>query len=50
MDWTEAGAAKGAHGTPARRAEKQRWLQRADEPQFSPFEQLRKVKKLLTLL
>jgi hypothetical protein len=45
----ESGETNGARGTPAG-AEKQRWLQRADEPQFSPFEQPEKVKKLLTLL
>jgi hypothetical protein len=43
------GTANGACGTPAG-AEKQHWLQRAVEPQFSPFEQLKEVKKLLTLL
>jgi hypothetical protein len=45
----EGGGTNGARGTPAG-AVKQRWLQRAVEPQFSPFEQPEKVKKLLTLL
>jgi hypothetical protein len=45
----DQGRTKGARGTPAG-AEKQQMLQRAVEPQFSPFEQLRRVKKLLTLL
>jgi hypothetical protein len=49
MDLAETEPANGAFGTPAG-AEKQRGLQRAVEPQFSPFEQLRRVKKLLTPL
>jgi hypothetical protein len=39
-DWAETGTANGASGKPAG-AEKQHRLQRAVEPQFSPFEQLK---------
>jgi hypothetical protein len=45
----EASGTNGARGTPAE-AEKQRWLRRAVEPQFSPFEQPEEVKKLLRLV
>jgi hypothetical protein len=48
-DWAKATGAGGARGTPAGK-KKQRWLQRAKKPQFSPFGQPGKVKKLLRLL
>ena len=48
-DRAETGSVEGASVAPEE-AEKRRRSQRAVEPQFSPFEQLRRVKTLLTLL
>jgi hypothetical protein len=49
MELADRDRTDGARGTPAG-AVKQLLLQRTVEPQFSPFEQPEKVKKLLRLL